>query len=57
MDRTGLRYIHHRLFHGLDGKKWTPFGTREMGMPISEKVKEGVFAESTVPGTFKAEFD
>jgi hypothetical protein len=39
----------------LEGRKWTSAWTEISDLP--RKLKVGVFAEATAPGTFKAEFD
>jgi hypothetical protein len=42
----------------LDGKRWAPVPTHGyLSGVLPWKLKVGVFAEATAPGTFKAEFD
>ncbi len=55
--REGRRYSLYRMYYSADGKRWLPFQDGESGSPLPDQVKVGVYAESTVPGTFKAEFD
>jgi hypothetical protein len=55
--KVGPRFPNQRMFHGVDGRKWEPFGVREFGMGRVDKVMLGVYAETTAPGTFKVVFD
>ena len=41
----------------LDGRGWKTWEETDGGVQLPRKLKVGVFAEATAPGTFKAVFD